>query len=615
MNNKEFLDYYRDNLSFFRKLSAEFASEFPKIASRLDLNALECQDPFVERLLEGTAFLTARIEKKLDEGYPRFINSILQSVCPQVLSPIPAYTNLKADLSSQVRADGRSVLLPLNTAFTRNVNHNRSTVTLQNLIETSLHPLSITEARLASRDFEITALTEQGYGSALYMELSCQGSASFDSISQDFLDIYINLSEDDASKLSELLLCNTDSIYLKRDDGRFVRLHDVFMEPTMMSHRENALQKANPGPYGIELLSLYMSCPDCFKYIRVRGLFKAITRALTGRKSGNCTLCFVFNREFDSALENKMHSEPLMLNVFPAVNLFARRSNRIRLDKKYEEALSADLTNPLDYEIYSVDHLEFFDSSNKAIFNAYPFFSGNFLADADSHSSNFFSINRRLRQSGLNAGKRTPYIKSEAFVSVSGEDFKSYMDAPLQFSAQCYCTNADLCLFLNPNDTFVCSDSEKISDASIVSRISKPRPPLVTGESDDDLKKLSFVLMNLSSMLTDTPEKALYTLKQIVRAFSPVSLNETSRLASAIMDLACTPEVFRSITKGCVYFENGYNLRLTLSEKRLEGTGLFTFGSVIAHMLLDYCPLNMPMNIEINSDTRGHVLTCKTLKE
>ena len=66
--SKDFLDYYSDNLSFIRKLGAEFAREYPKIASRLDLSSLECQDPFIERLLEGTAFLSARVEKKLDDG-------------------------------------------------------------------------------------------------------------------------------------------------------------------------------------------------------------------------------------------------------------------------------------------------------------------------------------------------------------------------------------------------------------------------------------------------------------------------------------------------------------------------------------------------------------------
>ncbi len=59
----DFLDYYRENLGYLRTLGAEFAAEFPKIAARLDLSAFECQDPYVERLLEGTAFLAARVEK------------------------------------------------------------------------------------------------------------------------------------------------------------------------------------------------------------------------------------------------------------------------------------------------------------------------------------------------------------------------------------------------------------------------------------------------------------------------------------------------------------------------------------------------------------------------
>ena len=89
---KDFLDYYSDNLAFIRKLGVEFSKEFPKIANRLDLNALECQDPFIERLLEGTAFLSARVEKKLDDGYDRLLSALILAICPDILSPIPSTT-------------------------------------------------------------------------------------------------------------------------------------------------------------------------------------------------------------------------------------------------------------------------------------------------------------------------------------------------------------------------------------------------------------------------------------------------------------------------------------------------------------------------------------------
>ena len=53
-------------------MGAEFAREFPKIAGRLGMENLEVADPYVERLLEGFAFLAARVQLKVDAEFPRF---------------------------------------------------------------------------------------------------------------------------------------------------------------------------------------------------------------------------------------------------------------------------------------------------------------------------------------------------------------------------------------------------------------------------------------------------------------------------------------------------------------------------------------------------------------
>ena len=75
------LDYYNQELQHIREGAAEFAREFPKIASRLALETTnaqgECVDPYVERLLEGFAFLTARIQIKIDADYARFTIDML----------------------------------------------------------------------------------------------------------------------------------------------------------------------------------------------------------------------------------------------------------------------------------------------------------------------------------------------------------------------------------------------------------------------------------------------------------------------------------------------------------------------------------------------------------
>src|SRR5262245_29977500 len=85
-----FLRTYNEELQFIRAKGAEFAREFPKIAGRLGLEEFECADPYVERLLEGFAFLAARVHLKLDAEFPRFTQHLLEILYPHYLAPTPS---------------------------------------------------------------------------------------------------------------------------------------------------------------------------------------------------------------------------------------------------------------------------------------------------------------------------------------------------------------------------------------------------------------------------------------------------------------------------------------------------------------------------------------------
>jgi type VI secretion system protein ImpG len=84
------LRYYNQELQHLREMGAEFAVQFPKIASRLRIDGLEVSDPYVERLLEGFAFLTARVQLKLDAEFPRFAQRLVEILYPQFLRPMPS---------------------------------------------------------------------------------------------------------------------------------------------------------------------------------------------------------------------------------------------------------------------------------------------------------------------------------------------------------------------------------------------------------------------------------------------------------------------------------------------------------------------------------------------
>ena len=86
------LRYYNQELRYLREMGAEFAREFQKIAGRLGMDGIEVADPYVERLLEGCAFLAARVQLKQDAEFPQLAQRLLEMVSPNFTAPLPSMT-------------------------------------------------------------------------------------------------------------------------------------------------------------------------------------------------------------------------------------------------------------------------------------------------------------------------------------------------------------------------------------------------------------------------------------------------------------------------------------------------------------------------------------------
>ena len=86
----ELLPYYEKEQAFIRQLGAEFAKEHPKIAGRLGISDEIIEDPHVSRLIESFAYLTARIQHKLDDDVPELSDALLSVLFPHYLCPIPS---------------------------------------------------------------------------------------------------------------------------------------------------------------------------------------------------------------------------------------------------------------------------------------------------------------------------------------------------------------------------------------------------------------------------------------------------------------------------------------------------------------------------------------------
>ena len=62
----------------------------PKIAGRLRLAPDAVDDPHVARLLEGAAFLAARVHHRLDDEFPELTDALLGVLYPHYLAPVPS---------------------------------------------------------------------------------------------------------------------------------------------------------------------------------------------------------------------------------------------------------------------------------------------------------------------------------------------------------------------------------------------------------------------------------------------------------------------------------------------------------------------------------------------
>src|SRR5258708_33539045 len=115
--DRRLMTYYNRELQHLREVGAEFARDFPKIASRLGVEGLEGADPYVERLLEGFSFLAARVQMKLDAEFPRFTQHLLESVYPGYLAPIPSMAIVRFDPDPSEGTLAGGITVPRNTAL------------------------------------------------------------------------------------------------------------------------------------------------------------------------------------------------------------------------------------------------------------------------------------------------------------------------------------------------------------------------------------------------------------------------------------------------------------------------------------------------------------------
>ena len=95
----ELLPYYNRELSFIRRLGAQFAKDHPKIAGRLRLGEEGVsEDPHAERMIEAFAYLNARHAPQVGGRIPRANRVAAGRALPALSGPdsVPGHRAVRA---------------------------------------------------------------------------------------------------------------------------------------------------------------------------------------------------------------------------------------------------------------------------------------------------------------------------------------------------------------------------------------------------------------------------------------------------------------------------------------------------------------------------------------
>jgi type VI secretion system VasI/ImpG family protein len=599
----EFLDYYRDNLSYLRNLAAEFAAEFPKIAGRLGLGDFECEDPYIERLLEGTAFLSARVEKKLDEGYHNLLESVLNSVAPSALYPLPAgaVTELALNYGNEQLRSG--AVLPAGTLLDALIPSINTPCSFSTLEDTDLSPLAVSDAEYLTRslsDFDIN--NPQGQAGLRIRLVSAGGPAA---AFPDRLTFYINLAEADASLLLRQILHETVALYIRREEtDRFVPFPGAGFAMPLATGTKLFPDGIKGHVLGLRILQNFLAYPAFFKFFTLSNLGEAFSPPIAAAE-----LLLVFSRRESSLVSLKGSS--LKLNCAPVVNLFSKRADRVMIEgESYQFHVIPDRTAPRDYEVVQALRLEFFNEQNESLFVADNFYEDNPLAEKTR--KNFFSQRRRRSLVNPRLTQRSSYSGAEVFVSFSAQDKK--LEDAYQFAAETICTNRDLPLLLPPEARLV-SRNPLLAGGLFMTRPTRPDYSLFEHGGASDFSKLSHIVFNLSAMLWQNGKFPLDALRTLLGSYQIRSGEETERILEGLVSLSSESTAFRFFQRGAVFFEVGWKVAFTLDETAYAGMGHYIFGRVLAELLISFSPINTPLEIQFFTTQSGRIAVWKTLED
>lgn len=608
------LAYYNRELQHVREVGGEFAKTFPKIAGRLGLDSFECADPYVERLLEGFAFLAARVQLKIDAEFPRFTQHLLEIVYPHYLPPMPsmAVVQMQPDLQEGSLADG--FLVPRDTALRSLLGKDEQTACeYRTAHDVRLWPLELTEAEYFSRDVATLQLPRLPHVRAgVRWRLRATAGLKIKQLSLDTLSLFLRGAGERPMHLYEQLLGNAVAVVVRpaQRDPPWVEVLDKSQIGRVGFEDREALLPCNSRSFqGYRLLQEYFALPQRFQFVEFRGLGSSVRRC----ESAELEIVVLLNR-IDKLLENAIDAEDFSLFCTPAINLFPKRADRIQLtDHTPDYHVLPDRTRPIDFEVYHVTSMTGFGAGEEDRQEFRAFYAAGDLTPGHDRGA-YFTVRREPRVLSANqrrVGPRTSYVGGEVFVALVDANEAPYRHQLRQLGLTTLCTNRDLPLTMpvgKANTDFTLEISAPVVSIRCLSGPTKPKPSPVFGAGDNAWRLINHLSLNYLSLTDSDEQQGAASLRELLSLYGDNSEPAVARQIDGLRSVASSPVIRPVPTDGPMTFARGVQVTVTCDEEAFEGTGAFLLGAVLERFFARHVSVNSFTETVVRTVGRGEIM-------
>jgi len=585
----ELLSLYEKELAFLRQSGAEFAKAHPKIAGRLRISGDVVEDPHVSRLLEGVAYLNARIQKRLEDDFPSYSDALLTNLYPHYLRPIPsmAITQFKPE------DDLDAVMHIPKSSLIESDSFNGKSCLFQTAYESKLVPIKVTKASLQERPFVTPGANDvHGADGVIHIQLETfSPDINFSNLDFDQLRFHLKGQTQHIYPLYELLLNQAEQIVVtipgsadsaksSKTDSGYKLIKPSKIQAVGFAENEGLLPYPAQSFLGYRLLTEFMSFPEKFMFFDLCDLKKWLPQ-----ETHKVDL-YIYTKTANQELERNLSEDYFALNCTPVINLFPHRAEPISLEHEHSTyKVIPDARYPEHYEVYSIDKVTGLSGNGEKV--EYKPFYGLNHSDIQRDEQHYWHSERHPTREGKFGNepgsevdislvdlKFNPAEASDETISINTLCFNRNTPEKLPFgSGQPHFKFVDLGIMLKSIDTLT----------RVTGTI---RPPQGNGARWRLISHLSLNHLSLDG------ENAADRLKEILSLYDYSDTAASRALINSIQKIQ-TRSITAPITlQGRTSICRGTEIEVLFDDTLLTGNSVFLFSSVLQQFFAMYCSIN-----------------------